>query len=58
MIIFTSPDLKPRVEAIRNGKPTTVIVIDIKRKNEAKASFFLSQLVSKRYPLMEGNLFS
>ena len=31
MIIFTSPDLKPRVEAIRNGKPTTVIVIDIKR---------------------------
>jgi hypothetical protein len=32
MIIFTSPDLKPRVEAIRNGKPTTVIVIDIKKK--------------------------
>ncbi|MDD0177244.1 hypothetical protein PSZ11_24090, partial [Shigella flexneri] len=24
--IFTSPDLKPRIEAIRNGKPTTVIV--------------------------------
>lgn len=32
MIIFSSPDLKPRVEAIRNGKPTTVIVIDIKKK--------------------------
>ncbi|WP_284443679.1 WlaTC/HtrL family glycosyltransferase, partial [Escherichia coli] len=30
MIIFTSPDLKPRVEAIRNGKPTTVIFIEIK----------------------------
>ena len=40
MIIFTSPDLKPRVEAIRNGKPTTVIVIDI------------TEVVSKKFKKM------
>lgn len=32
MVVFTSPDLKSRVEAIRQGKPTTVIAIDIKNK--------------------------
>lgn len=32
MVIFTSPDLKERIEAIRVGKPTTVIAIDIKKK--------------------------
>ncbi|MBU4682696.1 protein YibB [Cedecea davisae] len=32
MVVFTSPDLKERVEAIRQGKPTTVIAIDIKNK--------------------------
>src|SRR5690606_14248275 len=32
MVVFTSPDLKARVEAIREGKPTTVITIDIKNK--------------------------
>jgi len=32
MIIFTSPDLKERIEAIREGKPTTVITLDIKKK--------------------------
>lgn len=45
MIIFTSPDLKPRVEAIRNGKPTTVIVIDIKNLD-------ISEVVSKKFKKM------
>lgn len=46
MIIFTSPDLKSRVEAIRNGKPTTVIVIDIKRNLD------ISEVVSKKFKKM------
>ncbi|EGK17413.1 hypothetical protein SF285071_4613 [Shigella flexneri 2850-71] len=46
MIIFTSPDLKPRIEAIRNGKPTTVIVIDIKRNLD------ISEVVSKKFKKM------
>lgn len=32
MVVFTSHDLKPRIEAIRSGKPTTVIVVDVKNK--------------------------
>lgn len=32
MVIFTSPELKSRVEAIRHGKPTKIITIDIKKK--------------------------
>lgn len=32
MVIYTSADLKPKIEAIRQGKPTTVIAIDIHKK--------------------------
>lgn len=32
MIIFTSPDLKERIEKIRRGKPTKVIAINLKDK--------------------------
>ncbi|POT55632.1 protein YibB [Citrobacter amalonaticus] len=32
MVIFTSPELKSKVENLRRGKPTTVIAIDIKNK--------------------------
>ncbi|WP_313072563.1 protein YibB [Atlantibacter hermannii] len=32
MVVFTSPDLKERIEKIREGKPTTVITLDIKKK--------------------------
>jgi protein YibB len=32
MVVFTSSDLKPHVEAIREGKPTKIITLDIKRK--------------------------
>lgn len=32
MIIFTSSDLKPKIEKIREGKPTTVVTLDINKK--------------------------
>lgn len=32
MIIFTSGDLKPKIEKIRDGKHTTVIAVDINKK--------------------------
>lgn len=32
MIIFTSSDLKPKIESIRKGKPTKVVAFDIKNK--------------------------
>jgi protein YibB len=32
MIIFTSSDLKPKIEKIREGKPTTVVTLDINQK--------------------------
>lgn len=32
MVIFTSSDLKSKIESIRKGKPTTVIAVDIKNK--------------------------
>lgn len=32
MVVFTSCDLKPKVEKIRRGKPTIVIAIDIDKK--------------------------
>lgn len=32
MVIFTSDEMKPKVEEIRRGKPTTVIMVDIDKK--------------------------
>ncbi|EBI9001028.1 protein YibB, partial [Salmonella enterica] len=32
MVIFTSPDLKPRIEEIRGGKPTTIVTLDLNKK--------------------------
>lgn len=32
MVIFTSPDLKPRIEEIRRGKPTTIVTLDFNKK--------------------------
>ena len=32
MVIFTSSELKPKIEAIRNGKNTVVVALDINKK--------------------------
>ncbi|HDI4959112.1 TPA: protein YibB [Salmonella enterica] len=32
MVIFTSPDLKPRIEEIRRGKPTTIVTLNFNKK--------------------------
>ncbi len=32
MVIFTSSELKPKIEAIRNGKSTVVVTLDINKK--------------------------
>ncbi|EAY7918289.1 hypothetical protein AIQ33_25060, partial [Salmonella enterica] len=32
MVIFTSPDLKSRIEEIRRGKPTTIVTLDFNKK--------------------------
>ncbi|EEC2537148.1 protein YibB, partial [Salmonella enterica] len=32
MVIFTSPDLKPRIEEIRRGKSTTIVTLDFNKK--------------------------
>lgn len=32
MVVYTSSDLKPKIEAIRKGKPTTVIAFDVDEK--------------------------
>ncbi|WP_277985395.1 WlaTC/HtrL family glycosyltransferase [Citrobacter werkmanii] len=41
MVIFTSCDLKPKIEKIRNGKRTVVIPLDINKKFQHIKTGFL-----------------